>query len=141
MIEINRLKDAFSDLKEQAKEDCKAIDKVNIDVNFKMSALHYKWLDFQHEWKRVKKALNNMKLKTTRELYQFYVQDFDLKLTTKEQIYLFIESDNKHIVIKEKLELADDIIDFCISVSKILENKNWEIKHYLTYLTWRDGVR
>jgi len=140
MIELKRLTDAFILLKKEAKEDTKSVDKANVDNNFNMSALHFKWLDYLHEWRRVKKALDSMKKRTIRDLYTYYTTEFDIKLTSKDQIFLYIEADDKYINLNEKYEISKDIIEFCISVSKILENKQWEIKNYLDWLKYSNGM-
>ena len=64
---------------------------------------------------------------------------FDLKLTTKEEINMFIEADEDIRRIKYKIDYLDQVIFFLESVIKQISVRNFQIKNAIDWTKWKEG--
>ena len=64
---------------------------------------------------------------------------FDLKLTTKEEINMFIEADEDIRKIKYKIDYLDQVIFFLESVIKQISVRNFQIKNAIDWTKWNEG--
>ena len=64
---------------------------------------------------------------------------FDLKLTTKEEINMFIEADEDIRKVKYKIDYLDQILFFLESVLKQIGVRNFQIKNAIDWTKWREG--
>lgn len=137
--DLKPLYEKWDEYRKQSAIDCTEIDKGEFASNFNLSGLTIKWLGIQYDWKKAFIQLENKRLKLKRELVEFYKVDYNLKFDTRDELMLFVETDDRYITILEKTQVISAIIEFCGDTIKKLEGKSWEIKNYLDYLRWTKG--
>jgi hypothetical protein len=136
---LDKIYTKYKELKEIAIEDCK-FDKSKMDDNFTTTNSKIWWINKKSEWSRVYRELERQRKDQYKTTYEFYYKDFPIKLNSKEEYTLYIESDPSYLnifticlVVKEVLQYIDSILD-------ILKDRQWEIKNYLTYLQFSNGL-
>jgi len=138
-MNIEQIYNKWDDLKKQAAEDCKAINKAKLDQEFNLSELQMKWLNYHADWQRVYFIIENKRRKLKRELYEYYKIDFNIKIDTKDDLTLFIESDEKFVEILNSSQIVKSIVTYCENVIDKLKTKAWEIKNWIDYQKWVSG--
>lgn len=134
------LYERWADLREQAKEDCSAIDQTDLrNKDFNLADSNIKWLNHLYDWKEKWIKLEKLRKISYREMYEFYRDEYNHRLDRKEDMQLFIESDERYIELNEKVQIIKGIISYCEGVSDKLQQKQWEIKAYIDYLKFMEG--
>ena len=64
---------------------------------------------------------------------------FDLKLTTKEEINMFIESDEDICKLQYKIDYIEQIISFLEGVLRQIGNRNFQIKNAIGWEKFKNG--
>lgn len=128
----------FKMLKDEAKVDCK-FDKETMADAFNNAVTISKWIVYKTEWARVHRDYEEARKKIYRKLYEYYQTEYRLKLNTKDEYNLFIESDpqyteelSKSLVTKEAIQFIDSVID-------TLKTKGYEIKNYIEWEKFKNG--
>jgi hypothetical protein len=136
--QLEKIQEKLQELKKEAKVDC-IIDKTDLFSIFNTTLME-KWIRKRVEWSKLTRSYEEKRKDKFRSLYQYYKTDFELKLSTKEEYQLFIESDSSYVVIlslslstKEVVKYIDDVID-------TIKSRGWEIKNYLEYIKFVNGV-
>ena len=136
---VTKLKEKFKELREEAKEDCKPIVEENLRSDFGLSSLKSKWLNYHEEFNLKFELLEQTKKRLKRELYEYYTFDCDLKLSTKEELTLFIDSDKRYIHQNQLCNMVKSILEYCTNTIKILDQKQWEMKNFVDYIKFIEG--
>lgn len=136
---LSRLYGKWEDLKSQAKKDCCSIRKDQLEQDFDLAGLNIKWLNYQHDWQRVKITLESKRKKIRRELTEYYKMESNMRFDSKDELALFIETDEKYVSILEQTTVVKAMIEYCIDVIEKLRLKSWEIKNWLDYQRWVTG--
>lgn len=128
----------FKAIQDEATIDT-TLDKSNLETAFNVTMSLTKWIRKKTEWSKLFRDLEGKRKKHYRDLYEFYQTDYPLKLNTKDEYNLFIESDagyvdhyNISLTVKEVIQFIDSTID-------ILKNKQWEIKHWIEWQKFING--
>lgn len=137
---LSRLYLKWEDLKVKAREDCKAINLSKLEQEFNLSGLSIKWLNYQQDWQRVLLSLEIKRKRVNRELIEYYKLEYNMKFDTKDELNLFIETDEKYVSILEQTQVVKAMVGFCIDVIDKLKAKSWEIKNWLDYQRWITGA-
>jgi hypothetical protein len=64
---------------------------------------------------------------------------FDLKLTTKEEIYMFIDADDDVIKLQFKIDYIETVLAFLEGVLRQINNRNFQIKNALEWEKFKSG--
>ena len=64
---------------------------------------------------------------------------FDLKLTTKEEISMFIEADEDIGKLKFKIEYIDQVLFFLDGVLRMINNRTYHIKNAIEWKKFQSG--
>ena len=64
---------------------------------------------------------------------------FDLKLTTKEEISMFIEADEDIGKLKYKIEYIDQVLFFLDGVLRMINNRTYHIKNAIEWKKFQSG--
>lgn len=139
MNNLQPLYDKWSDLKEQAKQDCKEINKSKLQQDFNLAGLNIKWLNYQNDWKKIYLHLSSKLMVMKREKTRYYKIDYDMKFDTKDELELFINSDEEYISLREKVLIVEAIIDYCEKVLDKLKSKQFEIKNWIDWQKFISG--
>lgn len=114
--------------------------------------LHAKYVEIlsQHRLAAQKAKFDYSKMKKIRREYylgnldketldEYKWEQFDLKIGTKGNIDLYLESDDYLIKLLEKKAYYDECIFVCESILKELNNRTWQLREYLTYQRFLAG--
>jgi len=129
----------FDALKKEADIDCK-FDKIKMTDAFNGSQDIMKWITKKSEWSRVFRDLEIKRKKAYRKAYEFYQTEFTLKLSTKEEYTLFIESDVNYVDHMQISAIVKEIILYIDSVLLALKTKGYEVKNYIDWRKFTNGV-
>lgn len=72
-------------------------------------------------------------------LDEYNWEQFDLKIGTKGNIDLYLESDSHLIKLLEKKAYYDECILICEAILKELNNRTWQLREYLSYQRFLSG--
>jgi hypothetical protein len=65
---------------------------------------------------------------------------FDLKLTTKEEINMFIEGDDDVRKLQYKIEYVDQCLNYLDGVLRQINNRNFQIKNAIDWTKFQNGL-
>lgn len=136
---LEKLISKTKNLKEKAEEDCR-FDKSNLDSAFDNTNKLIYWINIKSEWTKVQREFERQRKDQYRKTYEFYQTDFPLKLSTKEEMTLFIESDTSYQPIFIICSVVRDTLAYIDSVIDILKSRAWEIKTALDYEKFKNGL-
>lgn len=135
---IDKIYDKFKKLKDEAAEDCK-FDRANIENSFDNTNKLMKWINKKSEWNKVLRSFELERKDKYRSTYEFYAKDFQMKLNSKDEYQLFIESDPNYLDIHMKCQVVKDILAYIDSVIDNLKGRAWEMKLFMQYLEFING--
>jgi hypothetical protein len=135
---LEKIYDKYALLKDEAKVDC-LVDRTNLDSGFNVTMNLTKWITKKTEWNRVFRDFEEKRKKAYRASYEYYQTEFPLKLSTKDEYNLFIESDMAYIEHYNNSLVIKDIINYIDSIIDTLKNKQWEIKNIITWEMFKNG--
>lgn len=138
---LTRLYSKWEDLKGQAKQDCCSIRKDQLEQDFDLAGLSIRWLNHQHDYQRLFMSLEAKRRRTQRDLTEFYKMESNMRFDTKDEMLLFIETDERYISILEQSKVAECIVKYCISVLDKLHAKGFEVRRWIDYQQWIHGGR
>lgn len=134
------LYDRWAELRKESKLDCSSINQTDLRIkDFNLADVNGKWLNYLYEWKELFIRQEQARKKVYREMYEWYRDEYSHRLDKREDMQLFIESDERYLVLNEKVQIIQGIISFCEGVSKNLQQKQWEIKAFIDYVKFMEG--
>lgn len=134
------LYDRWAELRKESKLDCSSITQTDLRIkDFNLADVNGKWLNYLYEWKELFIRQEQARKKVYREMYEWYRDEYPHRLDKREDMQLFIESDERYLVLNEKVQIIQGIISFCEGVSKNLQQKQWEIKAFIDYVKFMEG--
>ena len=144
----------LDDLKDQWRKDSTILDGNDGYPDFLKACnetpyLHSKYLDQYVDWKqklldkefelkfKLKEKWMYYKKKAPAEAYKDI--PFDLKLTTKDEVEMFLDADEDLCKIKARIEFFKNIIYFLESVLKQISARQYQIKNAIEWEKFRSG--
>ena len=131
------------------KEDCNIDDDLYCEESLKIPRLHQKYMEYFNTFSLMKKEKEGEYKRIVKEKWLYYKgkapatvykeMPFDLKLTTKEEINMFIEADEDIRRMKYKIDYLDQVIFFLESVIKQISVRNFQIKNAIDWTKWKEG--
>lgn len=137
---LSRLYDKWEDLKSQAKSDCTGINRDRLEQDFNLADLNIKWLNYQQDWQRILFSLESKRKRVNRELIEYYKLEYNMKFDTKDELFLFIETDDKYVSLLEQVNVVKALVTYCVDVIDKLKGKSWEIKNWIDWSRWKTGA-
>ncbi|BCV01250.1 MAG: hypothetical protein CM15mV41_0610 [Caudoviricetes sp.] len=64
---------------------------------------------------------------------------FDLKLTTKEEISMFIDADEDVVKLQYKIDYIETVLNFLEGVLRMINNRNFQIKKAIEGEKFKNG--
>jgi len=112
--------------------------------------LHQKYMELFNTFFLMQKE-QEAKLKTTKRDKWLYYKGrapasvykdapFDLKLTTREEIDMFIEADEEYQKVILKLDYIGQVLAFLDSVLRQLNNRTFQIKNAIEWQKFQNGL-
>jgi len=115
----------------------------------KVPQLHMKYMEFLNTYSLMKKERELELNQLIRDKWLYYKGKapssvykevpFDLKLTTKEEISMFIDADEDIRKIQYKLAYIDQTLVFLESVLKQINNRTFQIKNAIEWEKFKNG--
>ena len=115
----------------------------------KVPQLHMKYMEFLNTYSLMKKERELELNQLIRDKWLYYKgkapssvykeMPFDLKLTTKEEISMFIDADEDIRKIQYKLAYIDQTLVFLESVLKQINNRTFQIKNAIEWEKFKNG--
>jgi len=123
----------------ELKEDTQ-LDFKKFETNFGIANKMAKWLERKENLVSKLIELEKKRRKVERELFEYYKTDYDLTLNTKEEIKLMVQSDPKFLEIDNQVKETERLIKFIDKAIDFLKTKVWEVKYYLEWKKYIEGV-
>ena len=136
-------------LQEMWKKDSVIDTDLYCEESTKIPQLHMRYMEFHNTFSLMKRERDLEMRRLIREKWLYYkgkapskiYKDlpFDLKLTTKEEINMFIESDDDICKLQYKIGYIEQMITFLDSVLKQIGNRNFQIKNAIDWEKFKNG--
>jgi hypothetical protein len=115
----------------------------------KVPQLHMKYMEFFNTYSLMKKERELEYNQLVRDKWLYYKgkapsslykeMPFDLKLTTKEEISMFIDADEEIRKVQYKIAYIEQTLAFLESVLKQINNRTFQIKNAIEWEKFKNG--
>ena len=115
----------------------------------KIPQLHMRYMEFFNTYALMKKEREIEMRRLIREKWLYYKgkapskvykeMPFDFKLTTKEEVNMFIQSDEDICKLQYKIDYIEQIINFLEGVLRQIGNRNFQIKNAIEWEKFKNG--
>ena len=136
-------------IQEMWKKDSVIDTDLYCEESTKIPQLHMRYMEFHNTFSLMKRERDLEMRRLIREKWLYYkgkapskvYKDlpFDLKLTTKEEINMFIESDDDICKLQYKIDYIEQMITFLDSVLRQIGNRNFQIKNAIDWEKFKNG--
>ena len=136
-------------LQDMWKSDSKLDEDLHDNDSLAIPQLHMKYMEFHNKYSLMKKERDIEMKRLIREKWFYYKgkapssvykeMPFDLKLTTKEEISMFIEADEDIGKLKYKIEYIDQVLFFLDGVLRMINNRTYHIKNAIEWKKFQSG--
>ena len=136
-------------LQEMWKKDSVIDTDLYCEESTKIPQLHMRYMEFFNTYSLMKKEREIEMRRLIREKWLYYKGKapssvykelpFDLKLTTKEEINMFIESDEDICKLQYKIDYIEQLISFLEGVLRQIGNRNFQIKNAIEWEKFKNG--
>ena len=136
-------------LQEMWKKDSVIDTDLYCEESTKIPQLHMRYMEFFNTYSLMKKEREIEMRRLIREKWLYYkgkapskvYKDlpFDLKLTTKEEINMFIESDDDICKLQYKIDYIEQLLSFLEGVLRQINNRNFQIKNAIEWEKFKNG--
>lgn len=120
------------------------------EESIKIPQLHMKYMELMNTYYLMRKE-NECKLKTlVKDKWLYYKGKakseiykelpFDLKLTNKDEVDMFIDSDDEIQRARLKIDYIDQTINFLDSIIRQLNNRTYQIKNAIEWQKFQNGL-
>ena len=136
-------------LQELWKKDSVIDTDLYCEESTKIPQLHMRYMEFFNTYALMKKEREIEMRRLIREKWLYYKgkapskvykeMPFDFKLTTKEEVNMFIESDDDICKLQYKIDYIEQIINFLEGVLRQIGNRNFQIKNAIEWEKFING--
>ena len=124
-------------------------DDLHDNDSLKIPQLHMKYMEFHNTFSLMKKEREIEMKRLIKEKWLYYKgkapatvykeMPFDLKLTTKEEISMFIEADEEIGKLQYKIDYIDQVLFFLDGVLRMINNRTYHIKNAIEWKRFQNG--
>ena len=136
-------------IQEMWKKDSVIDGDLYCEESTKIPQLHMKYMEFHNTFSLMKKEKELDMKRLIKEKWLYYKgkapssvykeMPFDFKLTTKEEINMFIESDDDIIKLQYRIDYIEQILLYLDSVLRMINNRNFQIKNAIDWEKFKNG--
>ena len=136
-------------LQDMWRSDSKLDEDLHDNDSLAIPQLHMKYMEFHNQYSLMKKERDIEMKRLIKEKWLYYrgkapssvykEMPFDLKLTTKEEISMFIEADEDIGKLKYKIEYIAQVIFFLDGVLRMINNRTYHIKNAIEWKKFQSG--
>ncbi|AOO15609.1 single-stranded DNA binding protein [Cyanophage S-RIM12_RW_29_1109] len=137
-------------LQEMWKTDSVLDDDLHDNDSLKIPQLHAKYMEYYNTFSLMKSEREIELNRITREKWLYYKgkapaaiykeMPFDLKLTTKEEILMFISADEDIGKIQYKIGYITQVLCFLDGVLRQINNRSFHIKNAIEWKRFQSGM-
>ena len=139
----------LENLQQMWKTDSVLDDDLHDDDSLKIPQLHMKYMEFHNTYSLMKKEREIEMKRLVKEKWLYYKgkapssvykeMPFDLKLTSKEEISMFIEADEDVTKLQFKIDYIDQVLFFLDGVLRMINNRTYHIKNSIEWKKFQSG--
>tara|TARA_B100000902_G_scaffold199326_1_gene190034 strand:- start:221 stop:649 length:429 start_codon:yes stop_codon:yes gene_type:complete len=139
----------LENLQDMWKSDSKLDEEQHDNDSLAIPQLHMKYMEVHNKYSLMKKERDIEMKRLIKEKWLYYKgkapstiykeMPFDLKLTTKEEISMFIEADEDIGKLKYKLEYIDQVLFFLDGILRMINNRTYHIKNAIEWKKFQSG--
>ena len=136
-------------LQEMWKTDSKLDDDLHDNDSLAIPQLHMKYMEFYNTYSLMKKEREIEMRRLIKDKWLYYKgkapssvykeMPFDLKLTTKEEIAMFIDADEDITKLQFKIDYIDQVLSFLDGVLRMINNRTYHIKNAIEWKKFQSG--
>jgi len=136
-------------LQEMWKTDSKLDDDLHDNDSLAIPQLHMKYMEFYNTYSLMKKEREIEMRRLIKDKWLYYKgkapssvykeMPFDLKLTTKEEITMFIDADEDITKLQFKIDYIDQVLSFLDGVLRMINNRTYHIKNAIEWKKFQSG--
>ena len=136
-------------IQEMWKVDSKLDDDLHDNDSIAIPQLHMKYMEFHNTYSLMKKEREIEMKRLVKDKWMYYKgkapssvykeMPFDLKLTTKEEISMFIEADEEIGKLQFKIDYIDQVLFFLDGVLRMINNRTYHIKNAIEWKRFQNG--
>ena len=137
-------------LQEMWKTDSKLDEDQHDNDSLAIPQLHMKYMEFYNKFSLMKKEREIEMKRLIKEKWLYYKGKasskvykelpFDLKLTTKEEISMFIEADEDVQKLQYKIEYIDQVVYYLDSIMRQINSRTYHIKNAIEWKRFQSGM-
>lgn len=131
------------------KTDSKLDDDLHDNDSLAIPQLHMKYMEFYNTYSLMKKEREMEMKRLLKEKWLYYKgkapssvykqMPFDLKLTAKDEISMFIEADEDVQKIQFKIDYIEQVLFFLDGVLRMINNRTYHIKNAIEWKKFNAG--
>ena len=120
------------------------------EESIRIPQLHMRYMEFYNTFSLMKKDRDSEMRSLTRDKWIFYKgkapakiykeMPFDFKLTTREEINMFIEADDDVRKLQLKIDYIEQTIFFLDGVLRQINGRNYQIKNAIEWERFQSGM-
>ena len=139
----------LENLQDMWRSDSKLDEDQHDNDSLAIPQLHMKYMEFHNQYSLMKREREIEMKRLIKEKWLYYKgkapssiykeMPFDLKLTTKEEISMFIEADEDIGKLKYKIEYIDQVLFFLDGVLRMINNRTYHIKNAIEWKKFQSG--
>ena len=139
----------LENLQDMWRSDSKLDEDQHDNDSLAIPQLHMKYMEFHNQYSLMKREREIEMKRLIKEKWLYYKgkapssiykqMPFDLKLTTKEEISMFIEADEDIGKLKFKIEYIDQVLFFLDGVLRMINNRTYHIKNAIEWKKFQSG--
>ena len=137
-------------LQEMWNADSKLDEDQHDNDSLAIPQLHMKYMEFYNKFSLMKKEREIEMKRLVKEKWLYYKGKapskvykelpFDLKLTTKEEISMFIEADEDVQKLQYKIEYIDQVVYYLDSIMRQINSRTYHIKNAIEWNKFQSGM-
>ena len=137
-------------LQEMWNTDSKLDEDQHDNDSLAIPQLHMKYMEFYNRFSLMKKEREIEMKRLIKEKWLYYKGKasskvykelpFDLKLTTKEEISMFIEADEEVQKLQYKIEYIDQVVYYLDSIMRQINSRTYHIKNAIEWKRFQSGM-
>ncbi len=136
-------------LQDMWKVDSVLDDDLHDNDSLAIPQLHMKYMEYHNTYSLMKKEREMEMKRLLKEKWIYYKGNapssvykempFDLKLTTKEEITMFIEADEDMQKLQYKVDYIDQVLFFLDGVLRMINSRTYHIKNAIEWKRFQNG--
>ena len=137
-------------LQEMWQTDCQIDTDEYGNASIIIPQLHQRYMEYHNTFSLMKKEKESDMRRLVKEKWIYYKgkapanvyknTPFDLKLTDKKEVEMFISADDDVIKLQLKIDYIEQLLIFLDSILRQLSNRNYQIKNAIDWEKFKAGM-